>query len=306
LQKYEEHNRIQYFADILILIGFVIIGGLAMGTIGLLACAGIFKINISQMLNQIQGGVNDTNIGIFKIYNFFVSFGMWVLSAFILLKIRNYKPKYFWQINKPTYAKTWLVLPIIFICTIVLSAFLLQINQAIHFPYFLKSWIENTKDTQKMMGTFLTMHTPSQLLVNLLLVAAAPALFEEIFFRATLQKLIIGASGNMHIGIAITSFLFAAIHMNAMQIIPMFFIALILGYLYQFTQSIWPSVFLHFLNNALAVLGTYYQNKHSLAKQITEDTMDIPIFSICIAALVLNIIFIYLYQHYRKTKFIND
>lgn len=301
-----ERNRIQYFADILILIGFAIMGALAMGTIGLLACSPIFKMSITSVYKEVENGLNASNIHLFKIYNLFVSIGMWVLSAYILTKIRKYNTLQFWQFNKPNNNRLPFFTPIIFICIIILSAFLLQINQSIPFPNFLQSWMENTKDTQKMMATFLTMETPAQLIMNLFLVAVAPAICEEIFFRGTLQKLMIGMTGNMHIGIVFTSFLFAAIHMNAMQIIPMFFIALVLGYLYQFTQSIWPSITLHFLNNGLAVLGIYYQKKHPLAKQLTEDTMDIPVLSICIAAIVLNIIFIVLYRNYKKTLISNE
>ncbi len=301
-----ERHRIQYFADILMLIGFAIIGAIAFGTLGLLVCAPIFKLSIAEIFNQVQNGVNSENIHLFKIYNLFVSIGTFVLSAFILIKIRNYNTLQFWQFNSPNHSRTKLYVPIIFVCIVILSAFLLQVNQSIPFPDFLQSWLQSTKDTQKMMATFLTMETPAQLIVNLLLVAVAPAVCEEIFFRGTLQKLMICATGNMHIGIIATSFVFAAIHMNAMQIIPMFFIALVLGYLYQFTQSIWTSIALHFLNNGLAVLGVYYQNKNVLAKKLTEDTMDIPILSICIAAILLNLIFIILYKNYKKTQIINE
>ena len=299
-------NRIQYFADILILLGLIVICASVMTGIGILVSAGTFHLGIMETLSRMQDTSNPENIGILKLINVFSTFGAWLLSAYILILIRGKKVFQYWQLNSSNCSKIWVYMPLIFISVIILSAFFLNLNHAIHFPDFLKSWIENTKKTESLMGHFLAMNTTKDLILNLLIVAVAPAVFEEIFFRGTLQKLIIGFTGNMHLGVVITSFIFAAIHMNAIQIIPMFFIALVLGYLYQFTQSIWPNILLHFLNNAMAVIGLYYQNKHPIAKQITDDSIQMPYYVTIFAFATLAFIFFQVYNNYKKKILINE
>ena len=56
--------------------------------------------------------------------------------------------------------------------------------------------------------------------------------------------------------ILLPALLFAIMHLNPVGILPIFFLALLLGYLRWATGSLWPSVALHMFNNLL-VLGIY-------------------------------------------------
>jgi membrane protease YdiL (CAAX protease family) len=86
-------------------------------------------------------------------------------------------------------------------------------------------------------------------------VAAAP-LCEEWLCRGVIAK---GLLRHTTPGKAIfwSAFLFAFIHMNPWQAVPAFIIGLLLGYVYWKTQSLWPCVFIHFVNNGASFLLLY-------------------------------------------------
>ena len=80
-------NRIQYFADILILLGLIVICASVMTGIGILVSAGTFHLGIMETLSRMQDTSNPENIGILKLINVFSTFGAWLLSAYILILI---------------------------------------------------------------------------------------------------------------------------------------------------------------------------------------------------------------------------
>ena len=104
---------------------------------------------------------------------------------------------------------------------------------------------------------------------------AAP-LFEEFLFRVLLQgwfeaiearrrvlRLGIPGEGPAWWPIVLSAALFAMLHIGQGPApIPLFFLALVLGYLYQRTHRIWPSLVTHFLLNAGSMLILWTQIRH--------------------------------------------
>jgi membrane protease YdiL (CAAX protease family) len=82
-------------------------------------------------------------------------------------------------------------------------------------------------------------------------VIVAP-MVEEIFFRGFLFQ------GFRHrygwvAGILISSFIFAAAHLDPVAFIPTFILGAVLAYVYHRSNSVWPGMILHFLINAFAM-----------------------------------------------------
>lgn len=104
---------------------------------------------------------------------------------------------------------------------------------------------------------------------------AAP-LFEEFLFRVLLQgwfeaiesrrrvmRLGLPGEGPAWWPILLSAALFAMLHIGQGPApIPLFFLALVLGYLYQRTHRIWPSLTTHFLLNAGSMLILWSQIRH--------------------------------------------
>lgn len=86
--------------------------------------------------------------------------------------------------------------------------------------------------------------------LQLFLVAFLPAICEEFLHRGMLLQ------GIKHIGfkkaILISSILFALLHFNIQQVFYAFVVGLILGFVSVVAKNIYPSIIIHFVNNAIA------------------------------------------------------
>lgn len=95
---------------------------------------------------------------------------------------------------------------------------------------------------------------------NLLLIlttcVAAP-IFEELLFRGLILTAL-KRFGNMF-AIIITSLLFALAHGNLPQTVPVFFLSMVLCYVALRSKSLLPTITIHFINNAIAMLFTFLQ-----------------------------------------------
>ena len=94
------------------------------------------------------------------------------------------------------------------------------------------------------------------LIINLIVIAAAPAIGEEMMFRGALQKTL-HEKFSPFWAIIITSVIFSALHFQFYGFIPRFLLSVFLGMLYYFSGSIKLNMVAHFTNNAMAVLVYY-------------------------------------------------
>lgn len=84
------------------------------------------------------------------------------------------------------------------------------------------------------------------------LVGLLAPLAEELVFRGAVLRALLRWQRSPWVGIAISAFLFALIHMNPAQMPHAFLIGLLLGWMYYRTDSIVPGVVYHWVNNTVA------------------------------------------------------
>ena len=132
-----------------------------------------------------------------------------------------------------------------------------SLNDMVVLPHFMSGvelWMQQMEHQSEVLTEkFLSVSSYSALALNLLVMAAIPALGEELFFRGILQT-VLGEKLNRHLAVWITAFIFSAIHLQFYDFLPRFLLGAALGYLFLFSGSIWASIVAHFINNALAVL----------------------------------------------------
>lgn len=127
-----------------------------------------------------------------------------------------------------------------------------ELNQMIPMP----GWMEKIeRDAGKQMEAFLKTRNTLDVFINVFVIALLPAFCEEICFRGALQRIIIQISKKPWVGIVITGILFSALHFQFEGFIPRMFLGIVLGALYWFSGSLWPSIFAHFVNNAVQVVA---------------------------------------------------
>ena len=132
-----------------------------------------------------------------------------------------------------------------------------SLNDMVVLPHFMSGvelWMQQMEHQSELLTEkFLSVSSYSALALNLLVMAAIPALGEELFFRGILQT-VLCEKLNRHLAVWITAFIFSAIHLQFYGFLPRFLLGAALGYLFLFSGSIWASIVAHFINNALAVL----------------------------------------------------
>jgi len=134
-------------------------------------------------------------------------------------------------------------------------------NESLHLPLRgMDKWIRDTERSQDgFIKRMLDMPTPSLLLLNLFTMAFCTALGEEAFFRGVIQKILFRATGRMHVAVWLGAILFSALHFQFLGFFPRVLLGLILGYLYAYSGSLWPSILAHFVYNGSQVLYFYLQ-----------------------------------------------
>ena len=112
--------------------------------------------------------------------------------------------------------------------------------------------------------------TIGTMLLNLVVLAAIPAIGEELSFRGVLLGLIdgdttlgarISPSRRTHIAVWVVGIIFSLIHFQFYGFIPRMLLGVVLGYLLVWTGSLWVPMVAHFTNNALVVL-LYFAEEH--------------------------------------------
>ena len=110
----------------------------------------------------------------------------------------------------------------------------------------------------------------NNLLLNLLIVAAMPAVCEEIFFRGFILTSFKNNKKSYRGAIIFSGILFGLMHMDFIRIVPTSILGIAFAYAVCKTNSIGVSMFMHFLNNGFAVVVTHISSKFSDNVQTTE------------------------------------
>lgn len=141
-------------------------------------------------------------------------------------------------------------------------------------------------------------------ILSLVMIALLPAMFEEIFFRGCLQKVLIAITRNAFLGIFITSILFSAIHFSYYGFLSRLFLGLLLGYLYYYSKNIWFNIFAHFFNNAFAITMAYIwmQRGKTVKDALTDSdfTTKMALYNTLFAGLIFGAALFFLLKAFRR------
>ncbi len=140
------------------------------------------------------------------------------------------------------------------------------------------------------------------LITSLIVMALIPAIGEELIFRGIIQRNLVEFNWNYHKAIWLTAFIFSAIHFQFYGFLPRFFLGVILGYLFHWSNSIWVPIVGHFVQNATSVLllSLYMNDTDSIISSDIESGSINPF-----ALLSLSAVIAILYKfHKEKTEFV--
>lgn len=134
--------------------------------------------------------------------------------------------------------------------------------------------------------TSVVVDSGSDLALTLVFVALIPAIAEEYLFRGNIARGF--AKNGYFFAVLVSSALFALMHGNPLQLVHQFIIGVVCAVLYFSTRSLIPSILLHFLNNAIALVLGYFE---SMGKPI-----ELPVWGwaiVCVVGLIVSVLLLW-------------
>lgn len=200
--------------------------------------------------------------------------------------------------------KMWLLSIGIFVVSIPVVSFLLEWSQTLDYSFLssgLKLKLENLEAQNNAMYELLMGdRSTTDFLLNLFFMALAPALTEEFLFRGYFLRTIFGVTKNTHAAVWLSSLLFAVMHLQFLKLVPMVLMGVVFGYLVIYTRSIWPSIVLHFTNNAYTLYYLNYETSGSYS-EVTAEGSGLAFYLVLICMLLLPFGMLYLHRTSSST-----
>jgi len=204
--------------------------------------------------------------------------------------------------------------PILIIVSLPFVNWLIDINSNMHLPDFIKpveDWMHKSEDdAAKLTDAFLNTGQITGFLVNLLMIAVIAAVGEELIFRGILVRLFHEWTGNIHVAVFLPAFLFSALHLQFFGFLPRMVLGLMLGYVFIFSGSLWVPILVHFLNNALAVILAFLDNRGIITVDFenfgSSDNPLIIVISVFLMMFILAILYFHDRGYFRRFKLKRD
>ena len=288
------------FAQLMFALFIMVASVLAFMVIGMIVA--IPFVGFSGLMSSLSPvGLNSPEgINFLKYFQVLQSIGLFVVPPFILGLLYHGNISEYLRINRTAKWQTYLFAALTLLMVIPFINFLGAINGQMKFPESLsgiENWMKTMEDAAKMMvEKFMKVESISGLMFNIFMIAALPALGEELMFRGVIQRIFTDWTKNYHWGIWISAFLFSAMHMQFYGFLPRIALGAMFGYLLVWSGTIWVPILAHFVNNTMGVLGYYLIGKGVISNDVEEwgtgqQQFPLVIFSLAAVGFLLFLIY---------------
>jgi membrane protease YdiL (CAAX protease family) len=281
-------------AGVFILIAFMGAGFVVGGGVSVF----LWKIMTGQNIAQMQSSMMDTGfVNEIRIVQTILAAFIFFIPALGTALILNKKPLNYLGFNQKSSFKTIGIGLLLMAATIGISGALVTLTEMIPLSPSLTSYFKGLEDAyMKQVKVLSEMSGIPDLIMSLLVMALAPAIFEEVFFRGGFQQMMTKATGNVLVSIIVTSILFSAIHFSFYGFLSRTAMGIALGFLFAKSGNLWIPILAHFFNNAVAVIQVYILKMNG--KNIEEGMDDkFPLFVVLFAVPAI----FYLLSLYKKS-----
>ena len=171
---------------------------------------------------------------------------------------------------------------VIMVGSVLFNSLLIDWNAKIVLPEFLRGLEEmmKSKEEQLMELTkYLTdFENVGEFLMGILVIGVLAGIGEEFLFRGVLQPKLHLFTGNAHVAVWLSAFIFSAIHFQFYGFFPRMMLGAVFGYLYLYSGSLVYPIIGHILNNTFTVILVYLNKLGKVEFNIDEtDQVSIPI-----------------------------
>ncbi len=245
----------------LLMLLFLALGGAVLFTsVGLLLGMLIFDMPLKQVQDFLQAG----NTAVIQFMQGFSTLGTFLAPALFAAYLFADEPDQLLKVQRWP-RRPWLIFGLVILLTFsstTLSDALYRISRNFIWPDGLE-WLKEIVEAAEvsMMGQMediLVMDSMGAFLSVWLVMAVLPAVCEESFFRGVLQPLIKRGTGRRHLAVWLSAFAFAMLHLQFYTFLSIFILGAAMGYLREWTNSLWPSIVMHLINNSSIVVAIYF------------------------------------------------
>lgn len=231
-----------------------------------------------------------------RLLNTLGAFLIFFVPSLVLAKVMSPKPFTRLGFRRSASIQQVMLVLIITFVSIIFGGALGQLNEWIPLPASLHTKAKELEETYKAsMMSMANMKNGTDYALTVLVLALAPALFEEVLFRGGFQQVFVGMTGSKWSGIIITSIIFSMVHFSYFGFLPRFALGLVLGLVFYHSRNLWLSVLMHFCNNALVVTQLFITVRQGKSiEKAMDETMPV---SWGIGALILLVVLI---RSFRK------
>lgn len=188
---------------------------------------------------------------------------VFLLPALLYSYFTDPRPMHFLRLNTRAQHWHWVVAVAIVIIAIPSAFWLGELNKNMDLSRIMPGvdkWMrESEASNNKIVETLLVKQSLKDLFINLFILAALPAISEEVFFRGLIQKGIIRTSRNVWLGILLSALIFSAFHLQFLTFLTRFEMGIILGVLFWYSGSLWVPIVAHFAFNGIQVFMAYWR-----------------------------------------------
>lgn len=128
--------------------------------------------------------------------------------------------------------------------------------------------IEFLPEETELLDAFNYIFENVSLTNQILMIAVLPAIVEELLFRGLFLSSFLKYT-KPSTAIIATALMFAAMHFSLLKLVTTFILGCTFGYVVYKSKSIFPSIFLHFINNAFSVLIVKYLSEFEFVEPLT-------------------------------------
>ncbi len=264
-------------------------------------------------LESIMRGIDYSgisNLNILRYMQILSHIGLFIIPSLLFAYLIGDGVNSYFGLSRPISFGLVLLSVFLMFSAVPLINYLIELNMNISLPDSMsriEEWMRRTEDSaMELTERFLHVDAFHGLLFNIFMIALIPAIGEEFLFRGIVLRLFRQWSKNIHVAVLVSAVLFSAMHLQFYGFLPRLFLGVLLGYVFVWSGSIWLPVFLHFLNNTIAVTAYYLIHNgywdidyHDMGKETTASIY--VVFSIIAVGLIL-----YLFYRFYKLKIVSD
>lgn len=280
-------DRFQQLSPFVQLVVLILIGAISFFLLSILIVT-ICTLLYPNMPLENMGVIRSEYPVQFMMMNFFpFQAGFLLLPGLIFLYVG---PKNTGVMKPSLKGVIWSVL--LFVSILLLLPFFSEINNWITSQFGVYDVLESQKiASDKQLESLLGESGDGSFLVGVLIIGLLTGIAEELAFRRLLMTHMLKATNQFWLSLIGSSFIFAVLHFNYLQFIPLLSFGIALGMIFYYSGSIWVGSILHALNN---VLNLWWLSNDSFPVWMEKVEPEITIPS---TLLLMGLVY---YQFFRK------